>query len=146
MTNPPLTPEERLSRLEGVYEHLATKADIARLEGQITRLEGQIKAEGTRLEGQITRREGDSQGRDGRTQNRIAQGTEPQPLHHHRSRCGSGGAGQIPAVNRPNSPPDSPDLTLYPYTRKILEVLCRRVGQGTGSVVGRICEFRVQRL
>lgn len=58
MTNPPLTPEERLSRLEGVYEHLATKADIARLEGQITRLEGQIKAEGTRLEGQITRREG----------------------------------------------------------------------------------------
>ena len=58
MTNPPLTPEERLSRLEGVYEHLATKADIARLEGQITRLEGQIKAEGTRLEGQITQREG----------------------------------------------------------------------------------------
>ena len=59
MTNPPLTPEERLSRLEGVYEHLATKADIARLEGQITRLEGQIKTEGTRLEGQITRREGE---------------------------------------------------------------------------------------
>ena len=58
MTNSPLTPEERLSRLEGVYEHLATKADIARLEGQITRLEGGIKTEGTRLEGQITRREG----------------------------------------------------------------------------------------
>ena len=53
MTTPPLTPEERLSRLEGVYEHLATKADIARLEGQITRLEGQIKAEGTRLKGEI---------------------------------------------------------------------------------------------
>ena len=52
MTNPPLTPEERLSRLEGVYEHLATKADI-------TRLEGEIKAEGTRLEGQITRHEGE---------------------------------------------------------------------------------------
>ena len=63
MTNPPLTPEERLSRLEGVYEHLATKADITRLEGEIkaegTRLEGEIKAEGTRLEGQITRREGE---------------------------------------------------------------------------------------
>ena len=58
MTNPLLTPEERLSRLEGVYEHLATKADIARREGQITRREGEIKAEGTRLEGQITRREG----------------------------------------------------------------------------------------
>ena len=26
-------------------------------------------------------------------------------------------------MNRPNSPLDSPDLTLYPYTRKILEVL-----------------------
>ena len=52
MTNLPLTPEERLSRLEGVYEHLATKADI-------TRLEGEIKAEGTRLEGEITRREGE---------------------------------------------------------------------------------------
>ncbi len=43
MPNSPLTPEERLARLEGVYEHLATKADIARLEGQ-------IKAESTRLE------------------------------------------------------------------------------------------------
>ena len=53
MTNPPLTPEERLSRLEGVYEHLATKADIARLEGQNTQLEGKIKAESTRLEGEI---------------------------------------------------------------------------------------------
>ena len=52
MTNSPLTPEERLSRLEGVYEHLATKADI-------TRLEGEIKAEGTRLEGEITRLEGE---------------------------------------------------------------------------------------
>ena len=71
MTNPPLTPEERLSRLEGVYEHLATKADITRLEGQIkaelegeikaegTRLEGEIKAEGTRLEADITRLEGE---------------------------------------------------------------------------------------
>lgn len=49
MTNPPLTPEERLSRLEGVYEHLATKADITRLEGQITWL----KADTTRLEGEV---------------------------------------------------------------------------------------------
>ena len=63
MTNPPLTPEERLSRLEGVYEHLATKADIARLEGQITRLEGEIKAEGTRLEGEIRSPGGKAQSR-----------------------------------------------------------------------------------
>ena len=46
MPNPPLTPEERLARLEGVYEHLATKADVVRLEGQ-------IKAESARLEGAI---------------------------------------------------------------------------------------------
>ena len=56
MPNSPLTPEERLARLEGVYEHLATKADI-------TRLEGEIKAEGTRLEGEgegeLTRLEGE---------------------------------------------------------------------------------------
>ena len=31
----PLTAEERLSRLEGVYDHLATKADVVRLEGEI---------------------------------------------------------------------------------------------------------------
>ena len=43
--NPPLTAEERLSRLEGVYEHLATKADLARLEGDLARLEGDLKAE-----------------------------------------------------------------------------------------------------
>ena len=31
----PLTPEERLARLEGVYEHLATKADIAELKADL---------------------------------------------------------------------------------------------------------------
>ncbi len=37
MTNTPLTPEERLSRLEGVYEHLATKADIANLKAELNK-------------------------------------------------------------------------------------------------------------
>ena len=31
----PSTPEERLARLEGVYEHLATKADLATLETKL---------------------------------------------------------------------------------------------------------------
>lgn len=44
MTNTPLTPEERLSRLEGVYEHLATKADIANLKAELNKdFTGQIK-------------------------------------------------------------------------------------------------------
>ena len=37
MTNPTLTPEERLSRLEGVYEHLATKADLANLKAELSK-------------------------------------------------------------------------------------------------------------
>ena len=49
MTTTPPTIEERLARLEGAYEHLATKADIARLEGELkadmARLEGELKAE-----------------------------------------------------------------------------------------------------
>ncbi len=42
-TQPSAAIEERVSRLEGAYEHLATKADIERLEGlmntRITQLE-----------------------------------------------------------------------------------------------------------
>ena len=45
MTTHQLTTEERLSRLEGVYEHLATKADIAQLEGKISELKAELKAE-----------------------------------------------------------------------------------------------------
>lgn len=36
MTTIPPTPEERLARLEGVYEHLATKTDIALIKNEIT--------------------------------------------------------------------------------------------------------------
>ena len=42
------TLEERVSRLEGAYEHLATKADVARLEGE-------MKAEMYRMESRIVR-------------------------------------------------------------------------------------------
>ena len=58
MTTTPLTAEERLSRLEGVYDHLATKADVAELKaelkGEIARVEGKIsdlKAEISELKG-----------------------------------------------------------------------------------------------
>lgn len=41
--------EERLSRIEGAYEHLAAKADIARLEGRVDVLTVQMNSMETRL-------------------------------------------------------------------------------------------------
>ena len=38
------TAEERLSRLEGGYEHLATKADVADLSGELKSIVYQIEA------------------------------------------------------------------------------------------------------
>ena len=42
MTTTPLTTEERLARLEGVYEHLATKTDIANLKVDMANLEASL--------------------------------------------------------------------------------------------------------
>ena len=36
--------EDRVSRMEGAYEHLATKADTARVEGAIAELRGELRA------------------------------------------------------------------------------------------------------
>ena len=44
------TLEERVSRLEGGYEHLATKADVAELRGDIARVESRLES---RLEAEI---------------------------------------------------------------------------------------------
>ena len=51
------TVEERLSRLEGVYDHLSSKADVAKVETQIadlrTELKGDIAGLRTELKGDI---------------------------------------------------------------------------------------------
>ena len=43
------TLEERVSRLEGGYEHLATKADVERLRADMERNRGEDRAEMQRL-------------------------------------------------------------------------------------------------
>ena len=66
MATVPPTIEERLARLEGVYDHLASKADlaelravlkddIARLQAEITRVESGLKDDITRLKDDIAR-------------------------------------------------------------------------------------------
>lgn len=53
-----LTSEERLSRLEGVYEHLATKDDLATLRGELKAdmadLRGEFRTEMADLKGEMT--------------------------------------------------------------------------------------------
>ncbi len=49
------TVEERLSRLEGVYEHLASKADVARVETQVANLRTELKGDIAALRGEMLR-------------------------------------------------------------------------------------------
>ena len=51
MTTTPPTTEERLARLEGVYEHLATKTDIANLKTDIA----DLKVDMANLEASLSR-------------------------------------------------------------------------------------------
>ena len=47
--------EQRVSRLEGSYEHLATKADIAELRGDIARVESRLEGKLANLESRLLR-------------------------------------------------------------------------------------------
>ena len=51
------TVEERLSRLEGVYEHLSTRADIEALRGDMMTLRGDFERAIEALRGDISRAE-----------------------------------------------------------------------------------------
>lgn len=44
---------ERASRIEGGYEHLATKADLARVETSLAEMRAELKADIARQDGQI---------------------------------------------------------------------------------------------
>ena len=58
----PLTIEERLARLEGVYDHLASKADLAELrailKNDIARIESEFKNDIARLQAEIAELKG----------------------------------------------------------------------------------------
>ncbi len=47
--------EERVSRLEGAYEHLATKADLAELKGELMAAMGQMEARIAQMETRFVR-------------------------------------------------------------------------------------------
>ena len=59
MATVPPTIEERLARLEGVYDHLASKADLAELRAvlkdDIAHVESGLKDDMARLQAEITR-------------------------------------------------------------------------------------------
>ena len=59
MATVPPTIEERLARLEGVYDHLASKADLAELRSvlkdDMARVESDLKEDMARLQAEITR-------------------------------------------------------------------------------------------
>ena len=44
---------ERVSRIEGGYEHLATKADLARVETDLAQMKAELKADIARQDGEI---------------------------------------------------------------------------------------------
>ena len=52
----------RVSRIEGGYEHLATKADLARVETEIAQMKADLKADIGRLDGKIVGLRGEIRG------------------------------------------------------------------------------------
>jgi len=81
MATVPPTVEERLARLEGVYDHLASKADIAELrvvlKDDIAHVESDLKGDIARVEsglkGDIARIESDLKGDIAHVQTDIAE-------------------------------------------------------------------------
>ncbi len=49
------TMEQRVSQLEGIYPHLATKEDVAGVRGEVARVQGELTAEIARSESRMVR-------------------------------------------------------------------------------------------
>ena len=49
------TMEQRVSALEGIYPHLATKEDVAGVRGEVARVQGELAAEIARSESRMVR-------------------------------------------------------------------------------------------
>ena len=66
------TVEERLSRLEGVYDHLSSKADVAKVETQIADLRTELKGDIAKVETQIADLRTELKGDIGKVETQIA--------------------------------------------------------------------------
>ena len=49
------TEEERLSRLEGVYEHLASKADVAEVKTEIAEVKAEVRTDIAAMEARLVK-------------------------------------------------------------------------------------------
>ena len=53
---------ERISRIKGGYEHLATKADLARVEADLAQMKAELKTDIGRLDGKVAGLDGEIRG------------------------------------------------------------------------------------
>ena len=71
-TTPPLTPEERLARLEGVYDHLATQAHIGEVKAEIGEAKAEMQARIGEVKAEIGEVKAEMQARIGEVKAEIA--------------------------------------------------------------------------
>ena len=87
-TTPPLTPEERLARLEGVYDHLATQGHIGEVKAEIGEAKAEMQARIGEVKAEIGEVKVEMQARSrGRPQSRDCQPQRQYSNFAHRSIC-----------------------------------------------------------
>ena len=73
MTTATDTNTERIARLEGAYEHLATKADLAQMELRLTQEMSQMTQEMTQMESRLTQEITQAESRMAQETSRLTQ-------------------------------------------------------------------------